>query len=60
MRILDPTTTWFEHAMELYKQWGEHGSYFQQKFGDLLERKRRGADAVAASELKIEYDLTRP
>ena len=46
--------------MELYEQRGEHGSYFQQKFGDLLERKRRGADAVAASELKIEYDLTRP
>ena len=44
---VDPTTTWFEHAMELYEQRGQHGSYFQQKFGDLLERKRRGADTLA-------------
>ena len=48
-RSLDnPTAEWFAKAMDLYAERGEHGAYFQGRFGE-IGRTRRDADGALAA-----------
>jgi hypothetical protein len=40
----NPTAEWFRQAHALYSERGEHGSYFEQRFGEFFRsRNKRGA-----------------
>ena len=40
----NPTQEWFNKAHLLFDERGQHGSYFDARFGDLFERNRRSAE----------------